>query len=58
MARLGFASGFCEVLGAKRAGFPEPIFLSLKEKWRGWDLRAVFAKSWERSEQESQNQFF
>ena len=38
MARLGFASGFCEVLGAQRAGIPEPIFLSLKEKWRGWDL--------------------
>ena len=38
MARLGFASAFCEVLGAKRAGIPEPIFLSLKEKWRGWDL--------------------
>ena len=28
----------------------------LKEKWRGWDLRALFAKSWELSEQESQNQ--
>jgi hypothetical protein len=25
MARLGFASAFCEVLGAKRAGIPEPI---------------------------------
>ena len=37
MARLGFARH--DVLGAKRAGIPEPIiFDALNKKWRGWDL--------------------
>jgi len=36
MARLGFASAFCDVLGAQRAGIPEPIIISLfNKKWRG-----------------------